>query len=540
MALLIMRSPAYGDAIYVAGEVSGTWSADSVIVTDSIYVPPGNSLVIEPGVKVLFQDQYHFKIYDNAILHAVGTESEMIEFGPFTNGYYMLAIEFINASAQSIVEYCRIQFALFSGINLTNSSITIRDCLFEYNTTSQGWSEGGAISAFYASDALIENNTFRENWSYAIGGAIFCFASSPVIRGNLFEANRAGPRGGANGGAIACYNESHPRIVNNTFINNEAYPRSSFPPSDGQGGAIFCTEGCNPVIAGNFFSNNRVLMGGGGPDYDGGGAIFAYSASPAILNNLFAENGADDDNGGAILLVSSRSEIINNTFVGNWAADSGGAIYMIYSDSARIVNCILYTNIAAVGAQVCMDSSAAEVSYSDIEGSWPGTGNIDNDPLFRNPALGDYHLQDSINCGDNHSSPCIDWGSPAYSDIMLNCDMGLGTELCDMGAYGGGDSMIIGIEENGPIMPDQFYISQNYPNPFNPATTIEYDLPRASEVTLEIYDLLGRKIETPVNARQEAGHHSLIWNGSDYSSGVYFYRIMAGNDFKIGKMVLLK
>lgn len=540
MMLSILRSPAYGDAIYVSGEVSGTWSADSVIVTDEIYVSPGSSLVIEPGVKVLFEDQYNFRILDGAILEAVGTETEMIEFGPFTDGYNIMAIEFINASDRSIVEYCRIRFAVFSAINITNSAINIRNCVLEYNTTSPGWGEGAAISAFYGSDALIENNTIRQNVADAIGGGIFCFASSPIIRGNLFDGNRVGPRGGANGGAIACHNESHPLIVNNVFINNEAYPTSAFPPSNGEGGAIYCSDGCNPIIAGNIFNNNHVPMGGWEGYYNGGGAIFADNASPSISSNLFVENAAYGDNGGALFLVNSKSNIVNNTFVGNWAADSGGAIYIISSDSARIVNCILYDNAASCGPQIYMNSSAGEVSYCDIEGSWPGTGNMDADPVFRNQASGDYHLQDSISCQDIHWSPCIDRGSPEYIDIMLECAWGLGTEQSDMGAYGGGDTTIVGINEIVPRTPHEFYLSLNYPNPFNSSTVIEYDLSKPAYVTLDIFDLLGRKIETLINVRQNAGRHSAIWNGKDYSSGIYFYRIEAGNYTETKGMLLLK
>jgi hypothetical protein len=540
MMLSILRSPAYGDAIYVSGEVSGTWSADSVIVTDEIYVSPGSSLAIEPGVEVLFEDQYNFRILDDAILDAVGTETEMIELGPFTDGYNIMAIEFINASDRSIVEYCRIRFAVFSAINLTNSAVTIRNCVLEYNTTSPGWGEGAAISAFYGSNALIESNTIRSNWANAVGGGIFCFASSPIIRGNLFDGNRVGPRGGANGGAIGCHNESHPLIVNNVFLNNEAYPTSTFPPSNGEGGAIYCSDGCNPTIAGNIFSNNHVQMGGWEGYFNGGGAIFADNASPCISSNLFVGNAADGDNGGALFLVNSNSNIVNNTFAGNWAADSGGAIYIISSDSVLIVNCILYGNTASCGSQVYMNSSAAEVSYCDIEGSWPGTGNMDADPVFRNQALGDYHLQDSINCRDIHWSLCIDQGSPEYIDIMLDCERGLGTEQSDMGAYGGGDSTIIGINEIAPRTPQEFYLSPNYPNPFNPTTTIQYDLPKSTDVRIEIYDILGRKVETLIHSRQKAGRHSVAWNGMGKSSGIYFYRLRAGDYTQTKKMLLLK
>ncbi len=89
-------------------------------------------------------------------------------------------------------------------------------------------------------------------------------------------------------------------------------------------------------------------------------------------------------------------------------------------------------------------------------------------------------------------------------------------------------------------IPDKFTLYQNYPNPFNPNTVIEYHLPQTSFVTLRIYDVIGREIKTLVNEKQNAGHHSLTIDASNLSSGVYFYRIEAGNYTETKKFVLLK
>jgi len=97
-----------------------------------------------------------------------------------------------------------------------------------------------------------------------------------------------------------------------------------------------------------------------------------------------------------------------------------------------------------------------------------------------------------------------------------------------------------GLEEVGTIYPNTFSLSRNYPNPFNASTTISYDLPTQSEVKIEIYDLLGRKIETLLAGTQPAGSHSVVWNAEDASSGVYFYRIEAGDFVETRKCVLLK
>lgn len=116
-----------------------------------------------------------------------------------------------------------------------------------------------------------------------------------------------------------------------------------------------------------------------------------------------------------------------------------------------------------------------------------------------------------------------------------------------------GCNLIIPILENGNItvnpqtgidadavLPAKFKLSQNYPNPFNATTTIEYDLPEAAWVRISIYNILGHKIVTPVNEKKQAGRHQVVWNASDRSSGVYFYRLQAGNKEETRRMVLLK
>lgn len=94
-------------------------------------------------------------------------------------------------------------------------------------------------------------------------------------------------------------------------------------------------------------------------------------------------------------------------------------------------------------------------------------------------------------------------------------------------------------------MPSNSTLSQNYPNPFNPSTKIEFTLPKASRVTLEVYDLLGQKVRTLAYGHMAAGRHSVSWNGADdagrqVASGTYFYRLNAGSTFETRKMMLIK
>jgi photosystem II stability/assembly factor-like uncharacterized protein len=91
-----------------------------------------------------------------------------------------------------------------------------------------------------------------------------------------------------------------------------------------------------------------------------------------------------------------------------------------------------------------------------------------------------------------------------------------------------------------PSVPGQFVLYQNYPNPFNPSTTIEYQLPKASLVRLSVYDILGREVSVLLNETRDAGTHELKFDASGLSSGVYLYRLEAGDLSQTRRMLVLK
>ena len=97
-----------------------------------------------------------------------------------------------------------------------------------------------------------------------------------------------------------------------------------------------------------------------------------------------------------------------------------------------------------------------------------------------------------------------------------------------------------GIEDDPDYLQPVVFSTSSYPNPFNPSTTIEYNLPEQAFVTVDIYDLLGRKVERLVGQNQQAGRYRVVWEAKEQASGVYFYRIDAGEISHMRKMILLK
>ena len=131
-------------------------------------------------------------------------------------------------------------------------------------------------------------------------------------------------------------------------------------------------------------------------------------------------------------------------------------------------------------------------------------------------------------------------------DVVQGMDLNIVNDVIRVMTHGNGAferkllSTIVNVSENKPHLTSNYKLEQNYPNPFNPTTTIEYQIPEFSHVTVKVYDILGNDIVTLVNEEKPAGKYRLNFNGTELSSGIYFYRINAGNSSITKKMLLIK
>ena len=135
-------------------------------------------------------------------------------------------------------------------------------------------------------------------------------------------------------------------------------------------------------------------------------------------------------------------------------------------------------------------------------------------------------------------------GGHEWPGAYGNMDINASEEIWNFFTLVVEDSSNIHIENEGQH-PTAFALLQNYPNPFNPTTTLRYDIPENSHVTITIYDMLGRQVKTLINQTQDSGFKSVIWDatndyGKPVSAGVYLYKIQAGEFVQTRKMVLLK
>jgi len=99
--------------------------------------------------------------------------------------------------------------------------------------------------------------------------------------------------------------------------------------------------------------------------------------------------------------------------------------------------------------------------------------------------------------------------------------------------------LITSVNEQPALITD-YKLNQNYPNPFNPSTVISYQLPEDNNVTLKVFNLLGAEVATLVSGKQTSGVHKITFNAANLASGIYFYKLQAGNYTSVKKLMLLK
>ncbi|MGA1842500.1 MAG: right-handed parallel beta-helix repeat-containing protein [bacterium] len=226
-------------------------------------------------------------------------------------------------------------------------------------------------------------------------------------------------------GGIYCSNRSDPLIYNCKIINNSTTIL---------GGGIACTSKSNPRIINSNISNNTSEFGAG--------AIYSYFFSkPRITNCIINDNTSVSYGGGICSHWNSSIALINCTITGNSVPNgNGGGIWCRYA-SCSVINSIIWNNSALYGNEIYLDAyGSIGVSYSDVRwdsGIFPGTGNINGDPLFG----ADYHLLSGSPCIDaansNDPAPIADKdGTPRYDDPYTpNTGTGVNGDFYDMGAY---------------------------------------------------------------------------------------------------------
>ncbi|MCE1165318.1 MAG: T9SS type A sorting domain-containing protein [Bacteroidetes bacterium] len=338
---------------------------------------------------------------------------------------------------------------------------------------------------------------------YREGGGILVAFCSPVIRFNKITGNTVLNNTGvtSTGGGGMRIGDGNPRIYNNIVMNNKA----KYGP-----GIVLNYSGCS-------MKNNIICFNTEGAQYFSGGGIWANSDKSGLVkiieNNTIMNNSGSVGTGG-VLAWSSTLYMKNNIIWGNTP-----------------------TQLQATGGGIL------NITYSDIQNGYSGTGNISLYPLFADT---NYIL--------STGSPCMDAGdtSSVFRDPQDSAHLGFakypsrGTLRCDIGAYGGpgarllSGSLVIGVRNEVTETPSGYELGNCYPNPFNPSTTIKFSVPVKAFVSLKIYDTAGRFVASVYNNYVEAGAYEVKWDASLLSSGQYFVRMESGSFVKTTGVTLIK
>jgi len=319
-------------------------------------------------------------------------------------------------------------------VNHANTSTQIICDSFQCYPTSYGGT-GGAVHN-ESTDVEISDSRFDENTAAGTGGAIFHRGGFPVVQNSVFNGNS----GGNGGGAIASQNSSSTVIDSEFTANTGTHPFG--------GGAMYIegqTTGSSPpaILRSAFRANHSSQSGGAitiattfmtideslfieNSAESEGGAINNYINTsrvpvPSITNSVFARNMALD--GGAINNfercpgVVMNLSVVNSTFVQNHADQDGGAIRNEECSSFETVNSIFWNDSATSNAEI---SGIATVNYSNVQGGFAGTGNVDVDPILVDAFGDDFHLSPAsplIDVASNANAPAVDFeGDPRPFD----------------------------------------------------------------------------------------------------------------------------
>ncbi len=477
--------------------------------------------------------------------------------------------------------------------------VLISDCLFEYNMTSgdisttggpgvcifngsptvtkstfrnNAGTSAGAIKIDFKSDAIISNNFIVNNTSYC--GAVLCAYQSdnrPTISGNFISNNTAS--GG--GGGIFVFSYSNPLIENNVIVHNQS-------PT---GGGIYCFTNAKPVLINNTIAYNTASIGGGISCED--------NSDPILINNILYGNTAATGN--QVYLLDNASDPIftycdiqggKEGFGGSGAGANYTGLYENSIDSNPLFTSAVIDDYTLTNYSLCIGAGISSAQIAGVTYSVPPfcyVGNPRPSPSGTDPDIGACESLfalpvpvelTSFTATTNGKEVTLNWSTATELNnqgfevqrkfgsndfVSVGSVKGHGTttspkqytyvdKLADAGKYfyrlkqidfGGKYEYSQVVEVNwSPFT--TYKLEQNYPNPFNPVTTIGYMLQEKSNTKLTLLNALGEEVAILANEEQDKGYHKVEFSGSKLTSGVYLYRLQAGNFVETKKMILMR
>ena len=223
-----------------------------------------------------------------------------------------------------------------------------------------------------------------------------------------------------------------------------------------------------------------------------------------------------------------------------WSATSGVQASLVTftfdptnpGDSLRFDRAHAYYNATSIDTMKVESSTNGGTTFTNVITMYSSTN------------FGQPYCMSTISSTSIYTPNAGDWITRAYplptgtNVVRFNCVSGFGNNLF-IDSIITGNSTVTGLSHSGTI-PIQYELSQNYPNPFNPVTKINFAIPKQGLVSIKIYDVLGREIKSLVNEIRTPGRYSVEFDASEFSSGVYFYKLVSNSFSDVKKMMLIK
>jgi parallel beta-helix repeat protein len=476
----------------LAGEVTGvlTQAQSPYLVVEDVVVPAGDSLRIEPGVEIHFQwepeEDLRHRILVGGTLRAVGNPQDSIHFVPEYGDSLLKAwrgIWCLSHADTARIEYACLLCAQYGVVADSQASISVSHSQF-LDTYYGIWIRQDAWCIIDSSSLIVRepNNNILV---YVNGG-------SAMITNSQFEF----PQSAQYGNHFFTHSSPFVSLQRCVFLGGPAshFDYSSYGEFIGNRvtdvpGGISISNGSRGIVT------NNIFTGGNGTGIYGGDSIL-------VSNNLNYRT----EIGVYISQTTEQTYIVNNIFFANntgvWCSPTIPFDSLKYNDFIENIN----------NFHNCIADST----------------NLYLDPIF----------QDSINFRLSLGSPCIDAGDP---DPFFNDP---DSTRNDMGCWGGpwGESYpYVFIQTPNPEpLPLDFDLLPPFPNPFNSVLVIPFTLPIEKEVTINIYNILGQKVQAWTLPHVPPGVHRVVWNSGLCASGIYLVRMNTnGQEYK-EKVVLLK
>jgi hypothetical protein len=508
---------------YVQGNISGEWpkTGSPYIVLANVTIPGSDTLKIAPGVVVKFSLGTSMNVFGTII--AVGTESDSIKFTSAETtlspgNWGGINFDYLDTTL-SLMHYVIIEYG--GGYNASGVVYGMGDVLHIDHSLIQNNNRG--ISIIGANEVVLSNSLIYNNSIYGFVGRYMVVSNVQFISNSGYYGGNAG----SNTTFLNCTFHGNSPSAYILFDSNANTTFRNCVITENESGVGSCYDDDTLTVDSCVIRNNSKT---------GINANALYNSGILkVRHSIIANNGSE-----GIVNASKGSVIEQTNITGNAAGISG-----LLGDTSMVIRNNIITNNTNYGIQLS-SGTPPSVRFNDVynnNSDFSGFsvfcgdttlaknrnginadlyGNIRRDPLFKDISKLDFSLQSA--------SPCIDAG-----DTLLTDNDGT---ISDIGTYYYNHTEAVSGSET--VIPNEFRLSQNFPNPFNPSTNISFSIPSRAFVSLKIFDIRGREIATLINEDLPAGLYTKKWDANSFSSGVYFYRIKAGNFIATKKLVLVK